>query len=271
LPRAESYFLADRSLIWGTLSASLQNIEYVRWEHQLFPGLAVISLILAGLVWRPKVEYHKLVWLHFGAMLMLIGVTFDFQGYSLYRFLWLIPGLNSIRAVTRIVLVLMWPAAVFITSVLDSMLNTTASGKRKIAHPLAYLFIGLLFMETLAFSHLHFGKTDAQNRLAEIKNLIPAEVPPEPILVLHIAQHNWYLEALDEIDAILVAQDLGWPTLNGYSGNYPEGYVSPHTCRSVPELILAYMRFAGITDRQFYLNMINRTVPIGFIDCDLGE
>jgi hypothetical protein len=31
------------------------------------------------------------------------------------------------------------------------------------------------------------------------------------------------------------------------------------------------MRFAGRTDQQFYLRMIDRTVPIGFMDCDLRE
>jgi hypothetical protein len=271
MPRPESYLIADGSLLWGTLSASLQNIKYFRWEHQLFPGLAVIGLMFACLIWQPKQEYRKLAWLHFGAMLMLIGVTLDFHGYSLYRFISIIPGINSIRAIPRIVVVLMWPAAVFITSVLDSMLDTTFSGKRKIANPLAYIFISLLLIEILTFSHSHISKTAAQNRLAEIKNMIPVDIPQDPILVLHIAEQYWYLEGIDEIDAILVAQELGWPTLNGYSGNYPDGYVLPSTCGSASELIRAYMRFAGITDQQFYLRMIERTVPIGFMDCNLNQ
>ncbi|HEY5730998.1 MAG TPA: hypothetical protein VIS72_13165 [Anaerolineales bacterium] len=271
LPKPESYILADNSLIWGNLSASLPNIKFFRWEHQLFPGLSVIIMILASFVWRPKLEYRRLAWLHFCAMLMLIGVTFDFHGYSLYHLLSIFPGINSIRAVTRIVLILMWPTAVFITSVLDSMLELTFSGKTRTANWLAYIFISLLLIETLAFRHLHFSKADAQNRLAEIKNMIPADTPQDPILVLHIIQQDWYQDGINEIDAMLVAQDLGWPTLNGYSGNSPKGYVVPNTCRRVHEPILAYMHFAGITNQQFYRRMSNRIIPLGFTDCDLRE
>ena len=268
LPQPESYFLADWSLIWGKLSASMQNIKYLRWEHQLFPGSAVIILILASLVWPAKSEYRKLARLYLGATLMLIIATLNLHGYSYYPLVMMIPGVDSIRAVSRIVLVLMWPIAVFITSVLDSMLETTFSAKMKAANWFAYTLIILLVVESLAFSHSHFSKTVARNRLADIKSMIPTEIPQEPILVLHINQEDWYLGILDEIDAILAAQDLGWPTLNGYSGNYSEGYRSPGTCHNVSELIQAYMRFAGIIDQQFHSRIISRTVPIGFNDCN---
>lgn len=269
LPRPESYFLSDRSLLWGKLSASFQSIEYMRWEHQLFPGLSVIILIISSLIWHPKLESRDLAWLHFGAMLILMGVTFNFNGYTIYRLLVIIPGMNSIRAVTRIILILMWPISVFITSVLTSMLEIPSSNKTKNAPAFAYLLISLLLIETLAFNHSHISKVVAQSRLTEIKNMLPVELPQEPILVLGTDNRKtWQLDALD---AMLVAQDLGWSTLNGYSGNFPNGYSPPSTCQDISELIYAYMRFEGITNQQFYFKTAKRIVPIGFIDCELPK
>jgi hypothetical protein len=75
----------------------------------------------------------------------------------------------------------------------------------------------------------------------------------------------WYAK---EIDAMLLAQKLGWPTLNGYSGNTPPDYANADSCKQLPLRIMNYMKFAGITDENYYLEMINRVVAIGFTDCD---
>jgi hypothetical protein len=74
----------------------------------------------------------------------------------------------------------------------------------------------------------------------------------------------------NEIDAMFVAQELGWPVLNGYSGNFPPGYNNnkTNTCRVIPERIISYMKFAHISNVSFYLGMMKRVVPVGFNDCD---
>jgi hypothetical protein len=67
---------------------------------------------------------------------------------------------------------------------------------------------------------------------------------------------------------MLLSQELGWSTLNGYSGNYPPGYQTSDSCKQLPVLIKNYMDFAGISSEAFYLEMIKRIVPLGFTDCD---
>jgi hypothetical protein len=262
LPRLGSFFLADGSTLWGELSKRLLGIP-MRWEHQWFPGLGVVLLVIMGLVWRPKSENRGIAWLHFGSTIILVGIVFWFRGFTIYRLVWAIPGLDSIRAVTRIALVLMWPGAIFIAYVLDSLLCLRHRDGR---YWFAYIIIGVLFVETLAFNHVTFNKVDAQSRLSAIKNMVPVEVPQNPILILSGDKAQpWYA---NEIDAMLVAQDLGWPVLNGYSGNSPEKYGATDTCRAIPARIMSYMRFAHISDERFYLEMINRVVPIGFKDCN---
>jgi len=72
----------------------------------------------------------------------------------------------------------------------------------------------------------------------------------------------------NEIDAMLLAQELGWPTLNGYSGNFPPGYAPADSCRQLPARIENYMNFAGISNPSYYLGIIRRVIPLGFKDCD---
>jgi hypothetical protein len=128
--------------------------------------------------------------------------------------------------------------------------------------------IGMLFIETLAFNHVTFSKVDAQNRLSAIKNMVPVDFPQNPILIFSGNKAQpWYA---NEIDAMLVAQDLGWPVLNGYSGNSPENYGPTDTCRALPQRITSYMHLAHISDENFYLEMIKRVVPVGFDDCRQG-
>jgi len=266
LPRLRSFFLADNSLIWAGLSGQIQGMGPFRWEHQLFPGLAVILLALIGLAWRPKSENRRIAWLAFWAMLVLVGITLDFRNFSIYRLFITIPGLNSLRSVTRIVLVLMWPGAIFITYVLDSLLRSQiGTGKKYLLQGFTYLMIGLLLIESLAVSHSTFSKIDAQNRLSAIKNMIPVDIPKDPVLIL---SGTGKPNVENEIDAMLVAQDLGWPVLNGYSGNFPPSYGVTNTCRVLPERIIAYMKFAHISDVVFYLTMMKRVVPVGFADCN---
>ena len=53
LPRLNNYLLADNSQLWGFTAKIAPNIT-LRWEHQLFPGLGVVLLLLAGIAWRFK-------------------------------------------------------------------------------------------------------------------------------------------------------------------------------------------------------------------------
>jgi hypothetical protein len=69
---------------------------------------------------------------------------------------------------------------------------------------------------------------------------------------------------------MLVAQELGWPVFNGYSGNFPPGYNDNilNMCRVIPDRIISYMKFANISNESFYLGIMKRVVPVGFDDCD---
>jgi hypothetical protein len=264
IPRYQSYLLADNSRLWGSLSR-LITMANLRWEQQLFPGLAVVALVLAGIAARFQTANRKLAWLHFTAALVLIALTLQVGGISLYLLIYLLPGINSIRAVPRIFLVVMWPLALFIAWVVDGLL-LQSSQQHRWMQAAAYLLVGLLVAESVFYTHATYVKADAQARLDALAQQIPSVVPANPILF--VAENPQDPSYATEIDAMLLSQQLGWSTLNGYSGNYPPGYDYPSSCKQLPVLIKNYMDFAGISSETFYLEMMKRVVPLGFTDCD---
>jgi len=177
------------------------------------------------------------------------------------------PGLSNVRVVTRLTLVLLWPMSFFIAYVIDAWLRLRNRPPRLLAGG-ALLVSGLLMAETLAFNHATIKKADAQARLDQVKNRIPIKNLQNRILILAGDPDKPFYE--NELDAMLVAQDLDCPVLNGYSSNFPGNYGPTYGCARIPERIASYMYFAHITDQSFYLDMVKRVVPIGFDECDRG-
>ena len=123
LPGIQSYFIADHSILWQPFAFLSSTSTQMRWEHQLFIGMAASILLLLGLVWRFKSPHRKMAFLFIGAAAFLVLLTLNFDGFSIYKLLWKLPGFNSIRAMTRFILVLIWPIALFIAVVVDALLQ----------------------------------------------------------------------------------------------------------------------------------------------------
>ncbi len=264
LPRLQSYLLADNSQLWGSIARILPRVPFP-WEHQLFPGLAILLLILVGIVGRFNNENRSLAWWHFGSALVLMAITLEVHGFSAYLLVWQIPGINSIRAVTRSILVLMWPFSLFAAWAFDGILQLFDK-KHRWMLAFTYLIAALLIAESVFYNHDTYIKAEAQARLEVLRQEIPTKLPANPILFVAWNQREPYWT--NEIDAMLLAQELGWPTLNGYSGNFPPGYAPADSCKQLPIRIKNYMKFAGISDPSYYLGIISRVVPLGFKDCD---
>jgi hypothetical protein len=105
--------------------------------------------------------------------------------------------------------------------------------------------------------------------LEQVKAQIPAIFPENPILA--VAYTGKDSDYMSELDVMLVAQELGWPTLNGYSGNFPQGYELATHCEQIPNQIRKYFKAVNLPQEarlSYYLKTMKRIVPIGFQDCD---
>jgi hypothetical protein len=261
LPRPRSYLLADDAAVWGRLSETILGVP-MRHEHQLFPGVAVCLLALIGVLGNKRFKARAGVWPHFVAMLLLGAFTLLFRGESFYTLVWKLPGFNAIRAVSRVILVLMWPLSVFIAWVASGLVQK----KSCVGQAVLYLLLALLIAESGLFQHGTFAKAETQSRVAELRAKLPEALPADP--VLYVRWNGQRTALVTEIDSMLLAQELGWPTVNGYSGNLPPKYGPPDSCSRLPARITSVMAHSGITAESYYLDLMDRMVLIGFEDCD---
>lgn len=276
LPQPQSYIVNEKAILWNSLAGPfvnplLSNLNAVSLvqEHQLFPGIAVVITLLAGLVALRSADNHRVAWLCFWAALTLVVLTLRVNDFSLYQYISHIPGINGIRAVTRIELVVMWPISIFLASTVDA-LRTKSSGEFPWPVVAAYFLAGLMVVEsTLFFSHTAFPKAVAEARLDGLRQQLPDSVPYQPILF--VGPDKTSPPRYVDIDVMLVAQERGWSTMNGYSGNFPPGYRSTNRCNQLPIALEYYMMFAGVSNQvSLYQGLMERVVLINFQNCNPG-
>ncbi|KAK3584151.1 hypothetical protein CHS0354_035231 [Potamilus streckersoni] len=87
-----------------------------------------------------------------------------------------------------------------------------------------------------------------QKRHEALKKLLPENIPEDAVLYVTGGAKNFYIHV--DIDGMILAQDMGFATLNGYSGNFPKAYPIMHPCRSYRERIQHYAKFAGLSEQE---------------------
>jgi hypothetical protein len=247
LPRLQSYLVADESGIWGGLSKRLFPSIPMRQEHQMFFGLGILGLAFLGFVRSPI----RLRWVALVSVLILVLLTLNVGGHSLYSLLQRLPGLGAIRAVARIGLVMALPIALLAAIAVDAHGQAAKPWRVLLA-----LLVTLMVCESATMRTATFSLADARTRILRLTDRLPASIPADAILFNPIRPGEEFF--LTELDGLVLAQGIGRPTLNGYSGNIPPGYV-PQTDASACMQALLRLKEAA----TFFAGRLNRPVPAG--------
>jgi len=265
LPSIQSYFFADLSLLWTSYSKLLADVP-MRYEQQMFIGIIPFTLVIFSF-FIPKGKRQFAYWTIGGAMLFVVFCTLKVGGYSIWELFSKLPLLNSLRAVSRIILVLLFPFA-YLCSLSIDYLQERKGWFAKIF--IFSLLIGLIGESTLSNTYVAFPKEAWRLRLQNEELRLPKDIPPDAILFF--AQKS---EAphIDELDAMWVAMAHSKPTLNGYSGNFPPGYQFNFgsNCLELPRRVVAYLNFTKQLNSNAYSEFMQRVVPIGFDDCQFSK
>lgn len=150
LPRPGSYLLAD----WSGLSSWVGRLVTqvpMRHEQQMFFGLGAWILALAGLSQiRARLHAAALVQVAAIALVFLVGLTLLIGNVTAYRAILHLPGVGSVRAVSRIVLVMLLPGAILVAAAFDwAAKSASVRGWRRL--PLMLILMTLLTAETAAY------------------------------------------------------------------------------------------------------------------------
>lgn len=265
LPRLVSYFIADHSTLWAPLSLNFSDIP-MRHEHQMFVGLIPLALLFLGVIVAFRAR-HLPVLAALGGGLLLVALSFFFNGLSLWFFIHELPLVSAIRAVTRLDQTLLFVTAYGAALAVDRLLSLRF--KRFRTQLMAGVLIGILVVAEAATGTIGVSeKTEWRNRVENLMASVPAGLPDGAILFFSQKQPPWYAAELDAMWASLLA---GQPTLNGYSGQFPPGWASEfgEDCLELPLRIRAHQVWAierrSVTSE--YQDLYSRVIPIGFESC----
>lgn len=225
LPRLQSYLLADGAPAYRWLGNAVPEVPF-RHEHQMFLGFVPILLVLGALATArsANASRRRLMGQSLAALAVLVTLTLSVGDRSIYQFAMALPGISSIRAVSRIILVMTVPVAILAAIGVENLQRIR--GARWLVAGAIVLGLSL---ETLAFRPGATPIGHWHNRMTPIAAAV-ASSPLRADSVVYVtgrAQEPFYLT---ELDGMIFAQDRKLPTLNGYSGNAPPGYLPPFPC-----------------------------------------
>jgi hypothetical protein len=233
----------------------------------MFFGFGVWAVFIYGLfslIGRQQ-NYQTLGKTCLLSLCLVFLATLNINGLTLYKVIASIPGLDAVRAVSRIILVMMFPVAVIVAIGCHHLLNLNNDKNRFIRTSIIVGILALLGGETLFYQPVNTPISLWKERKATAKKLLPEQLPENPILFLTKKEGEPFYFA--ELDGMILAQDMGLPTLNGYSGHLPPGYqIPPRPCISPIGRIMGYTKFHDLSmDRAEELS--SRVVKLDFEPC----
>jgi hypothetical protein len=178
----------------------------MEWEQRLGVGLVTTAVVIATLYRerrRPGVRLLGLVAISIIALAVMYrgGVT----PWSLvFR---AVPGANAIRAVSRIGILLLLPAAVALA------LFVERGGRWRVA-------LAALALLEQGQRLVSYDKQATRAQMLALARQVPASCPAFFYSPVGSARPNFETQ----LDAMWAALESGRPTVNGYSSNFPPGW-----------------------------------------------
>jgi hypothetical protein len=265
LPRPSSYLLTNNSRLWRFSWRGFDALP-LRWEHAMFVGVAPLLAIVIALTlrWLKRAVLGSRFSATVLAIGFLVGLTLWIGGHSLYAVVAELPGADAIRAVTRIGLVMLFPVSMLFAMSVDAL--STARVPATVLYTGPVLIAGLLVLECSDIKHYTSLKREWDDRLRMAAAELPADLPPSPILLL--APRLNEDPNLREVDGMLLAQERGWATINGYSGNVPPGHVLTGDCPDAASDLSTALDFLRRPGNEEFERLAKRVVRVGYVDCD---
>ncbi len=267
LPRPGSYLLGDHSGLSAWVGRLITDIP-MRPEQQMFIGLGAGLLMLVGALRCLRFSPQSAATIYLARMmcvslLLLVAMTLVVGDHTVYAWLAKLPGVASIRAVSRIGLVMLLPVAVLVALAVDWAFRarmTSLSLK-------SLCLLGLVAILTLESVYYQPHHTPMQSWRARQDKLRTAIGPLEKDAVLFVTQPKAEPFFMTEIDAMIYAQDHRAATLNGYSGNTPPRYTYPDPCLPLEMRIDAYFALRGGTPAKRQ-QIVEKLKPVVLEACD---
>lgn len=239
IPKIVSYFFAKNgSLLWKSLETHATDIP-AWYDHQIFPGAFVYLSIIAALmlIISLKKSVKKEVSLMLITGLITLFIFMRFGNFSLYEYIYNIPGIHSLRSLTRIIgveLLFFGTAVGFVVKYLIEKFQ-----KRQLL--IFIIILGFVVIDNYVDPSKTYRskKAIAGERVDNLKakmDYLPAGT------VISYEPENIDNAIYIHLDAMLASQALELKCINGYSATSPWAF-HPYWVEPNAE------------NRQYWLNM----------------
>jgi len=196
------------------------------WEHQLFSG-AIATLCFIGFLliiiiklFRTRKEDSKFIYLIFFTSVLSFIFFLRINNFSLYAFLFKIPGFASLRCLTRIINI----QVMFLGFSVSYIFTIIWKQKIKFKYVTFILFFSLLILDSYFYADKIYKKEKSVAQLREAELIAKVKNLPKNSVVSYepLQIENSIIDY--QIDAMLATQTLNLFCLNGYSSTSPPNY-----------------------------------------------
>lgn len=225
LPTLADLFRASPgNLLWGWTSDPSQVRSFNNVMHLgLLPWLGM-AVCCAALI-RKRLD--KRVAAVLLTALLLAALTLRVGDFSLFKYIQLLPAFQSMRALTRVVLIesflvilaLLWAAKYILDRLRTDLLRNTAFG--------CLCLLAVLDQRNTLLAHYGYDKAERQSEVALVRGEMQAAIARTGqggalayLPAAQDAQGNCRIT----VAAMLAAQDVHRPVVNAYSSWFPRGY-----------------------------------------------
>jgi hypothetical protein len=213
LARGQSWFnIGPDSWWWGALVRSSPGMRSQTAEQQYGIGLLTSAAVAFGF-WRARHRGGVVVLALTALLLVLLATQIGpWRAAAPWNgvYAW-VPGARGIRAVPRVGLVVLVAWAAGLALAVDALARS---------RPVAAAALALLCLLEQGVADRSFLPALDRERV----NRIAREVPPGCTAFVYTPPPDGWPPWHPQIDAMWVADAVGVPTLNGYSGNTPPGW-----------------------------------------------
>jgi hypothetical protein len=236
LPRPIAFFFSHPGAeSWRMFAETGLDVTPSWWDQTQFvgglPWLAIAAAVaLVSLRRVTRAQRSILATLLFSFFFSWL-FCMDIAGFSLYQWVFELPGFSSLRSVDRIINV----QVMFFVLLFVFALRPLFAAPRRAW--LTALLLPLLVVQDNRWdmaSQMRFNKRDAQELVTEVQRRITREYKGSKMYdaiaytpYFGIAGPGETHDRLIKLHltAMLAAQDLGIPTVNAYTGYYPDKYM----------------------------------------------
>jgi hypothetical protein len=235
IPKPVSYFFSHTAASnWHILSGHSQFAFPLWWSHFHFVGaLPFLGIILVFILFFiNKVEIQQKKFLVFLLLVLFLNIIFclNINGFTLYKYIYLIPGFSSMRSLDRIMNI----QIIFFILIFTFAMNEALKINTKMKY-LVYLLPLLVIIDNkINVTEIkRFDKAYDQSIIKEIESNISRQYNHKYKSIAYLplitkpAEPEKHTKTIQlNISAILAAQSLNIPIVNGYSGHYPDKFMA---------------------------------------------